>query len=94
LAASLSVAAIAVGLIAAGHIEPSARVFEVTSGERRYWPPGVVRPGDQMRCHGELYELWHAGPDGAVSFGDTGITVGHGGDGSIIVTCPKELPEP
>jgi len=29
-----------------------------------------------------------------VAFGDTGITVGHAGDGSIIATCPKTLPAP
>jgi hypothetical protein len=93
-AAAASLAAITAGLIAAGEKQPSARVFDVADGERRYWAPGVLRPGDQMRCHGEVYDLWHAGPDGSVAFGDTGITVGHAGDGSIIATCPKTLPVP
>ena len=93
-AAGLSLAAITVALIAAGETEPSARVFDVAAGDRRYWAPGVLRPGDQMRCHGEVYDLWHAGPDDSVAFGDTGITVGHAGDGSIIATCPKTLPAP
>ena len=90
----LSLAALTFGVITRGHIEPSARIYEVVAGQRRYWPPGAIRPGDQMRCQGEVYELWHAGPDDAVSFGDTGITVGHAGDGSIIATCPKKLPSP
>ena len=93
-AAGLSLAAITVALIAAGDTHPSARVFDVAAGDRRYWAPGVLRPGDQMRCHGEVYDLWHAGPDDSVAFGDTGITVGHAGDGSIIATCPKTLPAP
>ena len=80
-AAGLSLAAITVAL-------------GVAAGDRRYWTPGVLRPGDQMRCHGEVYDLWHAGPDDSVAFGDTGITVGHAGDGSIIATCPKTLPAP
>jgi hypothetical protein len=93
-AAGLSLAAIIVALIAAGETEPSARVFDVAAGDRRYWAPGVLRPGDQMRCHGEVYDLWHAGPDDSVAFGDTGITVGHARDGSIIATCPNTLPAP
>jgi len=38
-AAGLSLAAITVALIAAGETEPSARVFDVAAGDRRYWAP-------------------------------------------------------